>query len=133
MHEEMITLFGILMVSFIIIYVIMYLFKLQNVVVEGLTNKQSSGQSGKAKQYSEKIKSMFVKMQDELLISKYRKDYESSILNLDDFLGLMLIKKVLDVNVTDDDSKIIKDLENINTIKNCKDSLNVTMSFLDKQ
>jgi hypothetical protein len=141
-QEEIFKIIGIIVVCFFIIYMTLKMFSLQSQVIEGLTNPDgtvststnlSSGEAGNAVSYAASIKSYVVKLQDELLISKYRKDYEAVIINLDDYIGYLMIKQTLNMNLSGDMATNIKAIENLNILRNSKESLNATMSFLDKQ
>jgi hypothetical protein len=138
--DEFFKIAGILLVSFVIIYIIVKMFKLQATVLEGLTNGSDSnslninnGEAGTASSYAAAIKAQVVKLQDELLISKYRKDYETVIINLDDYIGYLMIKQVLNMKITDNLEANMVSINNLNSLKTAKDSLNSTMTFLDKQ
>lgn len=139
MHqEEFFKIIGIIIVSFFIIYVVVKMFHLQTTIVEGLTNNaseetKSSGEAGTASSYASAIKAQVVKLQDELLVSKYRKEYESVIINLDDYIGYLMIKQTLNMNVNGDTKTNLEAINALNSLKLSKDSLNTTMSFLDKQ
>jgi hypothetical protein len=118
------------------------MFQLQTSVIEGLTNSDtkkpnanpaSSGEAGSASSYAASVKAQVVKMQDELLISKYRKDYEASIINLDDYLGYMMLKQVLSMKLGGDMKTNMETINSLSVLKNAKDALNTTMVFLDKQ
>jgi hypothetical protein len=141
-QDEFFKIVGILIVSFVIIYLVVKMFKLQATVLEGLTNgsddsdsslSASSGEAGTASSYAAAIKAQTVKLQDELLISKYRKDYENVIINLDDYLGYVMIKQVLNMKITDNITANMMSINNINLLKTARESLNTTMNFLDKQ
>ena len=139
-QEEIFKIIGIIVVCFFIIYMTLKMFNLQTQVIEGLTNpdgtttsSSSSGEAGNAVSYAATIKSHVVKLQDELLISKYRKDYEAVIINLDDYIGYLMIKLTLNMNLSGDMATNIKAIENLNILRNSKESLNATMTFLDKQ
>jgi hypothetical protein len=135
-QDEFIKIIGIIIVSFIIIYITIKMFQSKK---EGLTNQDgtgtqpTSGEAGTSPSYSAAIKSQVVKLQDELLISKYRKDYESIIINLDDYIGYLMIKQTLNMKLDGDSKTNIDYINNLNILKNAKDSLNTTMQFLDKQ
>ena len=146
MHEEFFKIVGILIVCFFIIYIVVKMFHLQSTVLEGLTNgsdtttttttntvNPSSGEAGNASSYAAAIKANVVKLQDELLVSKYRKDYETAIINLDDYIGYLMIKQTLNMNLNGDTKSNITAINNLNTLKDSKDALNATMAFLDKQ
>ena len=139
-QDEFFKLVGIIIVSFFIIYMVIKMFHLQSRVVEGLTNNDSttsvapaSGEAGSAASYAASIKSLVVKLQDELLVAKYRKEYESVIINLDDYIGYLMIQQTLNMNLNGDVKTNLSALENLNTLNNSKASLNATMAFLDKQ
>ena len=132
-QDDFFKIIGIIIVCFFIIYMVIKMFHLQTNVIEGLTNTDTSGESGTASTYSANIKSEIVKLQDKLLITKYRKDYESAIINLDDYIGYLMIQQVLNMKLGNDMKTNIETINTLNILKNSKDSLNATMTFLDKQ
>lgn len=141
-QDELFKIIGIIIVCFFIIYMALKMFQLQTSVIEGLTNADgtistdtppSSGEAGAAASYAAAIKAQVIKLQDELLVAKYRKDYEAAIINLDDYIGYMMIKQTLNMKLDGDMKSNIEAINNLNILKNSKDSLNATMTFLDKQ
>lgn len=140
-QDEFFKIIGIIIVCFFIIYMSMKLFQIQTNIVEGLTNAAdgttnssvSTGEAGTAASYAASIKAQVVKLQDELLIAKYRTDYEAAIINLDDLIGYMMIKQSLNMNIGNDTKANIEMINQLNIMKNAKESLNTTMAFLDKQ
>lgn len=146
MQADFFKIAGMIVVGCFMIFIIVKMFKLQKGIVEGLANQDSSsssspssassnetGEAGSASSYSAKVHALMVKLQDELLISKYRKDYENAIINLDDLIGYMMIKQALNLKLDTDQQKTINALNNLNTLKQAKDTLSVTMKFLDSQ
>ena len=126
------------------------MFHLQTSIIEGLTNGSdalangsdntntstvtpSSGEAGTATSYAAAIKAQSVKLQDELLIAKYRKDYEAAIINLDDYIGYLMIKQSLNMKPAGDIKSNLDAINALNILKSAKESLNATMTFLDKQ
>jgi len=138
-QDEIFKIIGILIVSFFIIHIVVKMFHLQTSVIEGLTNNETttstnaSGEAGTASSYAAAIKAQVVKLQDELLVAKYRKDYEAAIINLDDYIGYSMLKLSLNFKMKDDIKENIDTIEKLNALKNAKQSLNETMAFLDKQ
>lgn len=142
-QDEFFKVVGILIVCFFIIYMVVKMFQLQTSVIEGLTNNDetasstvaspSSGEAGTAASYAAAIKAQVVKMQDELLVSKYRKDYEAALINLDDYIGFLMIKQALNMKMDGDKKAAMEAIGNLNILKNAKESLNTAMTFLDKQ
>ena len=136
-QDEFFKITGIVIVSFFIIYMAIKMFQLQTSVIEGLTNESNisptSGEAGTATSYASSIKAQVVKLQDELLVAKYRKDYEASIINLDDYIGYLMIQQTLNMKLNGDIKTTIDLCNNLNVLKSAKESLNATMTFLDKQ
>ena len=140
-QDELFKIIGIIIVCFFIIYMALKMFQLQTSVIEGLTNADgtissstpSSGEAGTSTSYAAAIKAQVVKLQDELLVAKYRKDYEAAIINLDDYIGYMMIKQTLNMKLDGDMKSNIEAINNLNILKTSKESLNATMTFLDKQ
>ena len=122
------------------IYYVIKCMHLQSSLIEGLENEKpdtvttpsADGVAGNAEKYAAAIKAQTIKLQDELLVSKYRKDYESAIINMDDYVSIMMLKMVLSMKSGDSNLKAnIELLSNLNVLKNSKDSLNTTMKYLD--
>ena len=136
-QDEFFKIIGIVIVSFFINYMAITMFQLQTSVIEGLTNESNisptSGEAGTATSYAASIKAQVVKLQDELLVAKYRKDYEASIINLDDYIGYLMIQQTLNMKLNGDIKTTIDLFNNLNVLKSAKESLNATMTFLDKQ
>jgi len=105
---------------------------------EGMTTTDASGNSvitpqngiaTNAASYSATIKSANMKINDELLVSKYKSDYENIILNMDDMLNNLMLQTTLSVDTTNPQSSI-KQLAEMNQ---AKAALNNVMKYLDKQ
>lgn len=107
-------------------------------ITEGMTtNTQSSntqtsnGVAGNAEAFAAQIKANTIKMQDTLLISKYRKDYENTIINMDDYINNMMLDTILHFN-TADDKKNMDIIDKLNKLNEAKGSLNAVMKFVDR-
>jgi len=102
---------------------------------EGMTdasgNQTSSstenGIAGNASTYGANIKTQVIKLQDTMLISKYRTDYETAILNLDDLVNNLMLKTALTI----DQSKPQKSLAELSQLQLSKAALNTIMKFID--
>lgn len=135
-NDVFITL-GIVVLSIIIIYFITKMFDMQYMMIEGmssginLNDEKISNATGMATTYASDIKAEIIKMQDDLILSKYRSDYEEVITQLDELLGLLMIRQTLDIDIHGGEGKIIKSLEKLNVLKTAKDSVNYTMKYLD--
>ena len=144
MHQdEFFKIVGIIIVCCFIIYMAVNMFHLQTKVIEGLTTgsdsdtasttNSGSGIAGGSSSYAAAVKAEVIKLQDELLVSKYRKDYEAAIISLDDYLGFTMLKLALNFKMSNDNKTNMETIDALNALKNAKDSLNATMIFLDKQ
>lgn len=135
-QDEILKIFGIIVVCFFIIYITIQIVYHPKKTIEGLTNEgetvnPTNGIAGSAASYAAAIKAEVVKLQDELLISKYRKDYEAAIINLDELIGYQMLKSSLSLNTSrlDNFMPVIM----IEQLKLAREGLNATMAFLDKQ
>ena len=118
---------------FIGICVVSYLIFVNLQFKEGMTtdssgNTVSNGLAGNAAAYAATIKAETIKLQDMLLISKYRKDYENSILNLEDLVSNMMLQTALNVNVANPEQALTK----LNALHQSKNALNDIMAFVDR-
>jgi len=103
-------------------------------ILEGLENIQTnlaSGETGGAASYAAQIKAEVIRLQDSLLISKYRKEYESAIINLEDLINFSMLKLILNMNPNA--IKDVKNIETLNTLDKAKSTLNNIMKFVDSQ
>jgi hypothetical protein len=100
---------------------------------EGMTdasgNQISNGVAGNAAAYGATIKETNIKFQDQFLISKYRSDYETAILNLDDLVNNLMLETALSVD-HDKPQESIKRLSELNL---ARAGLNSVMKYVDKQ
>ncbi len=92
----------------------------------------SNGIAGNANSFAAQIKAEAIKMQDILLISKYRKDYENVIINMDDLINNMMLNTLLNYKSTSDINKNIEAIDKLNKLNNAKTSLNAVMKFVDR-
>lgn len=91
------------------------------------TSSVSNGIAGNAAAYSASLKSAAIKAQDALLISKYRSEYESAILNLDDLINNLMLNTALTVN----QSNVPEAVANLAQMQQAKVALNSVMKFID--
>jgi len=100
-----------------------------NVTTPSGNGTTSNGIAGNAAAYGAQIKAATIKLQDTFLISKYRSDYETAILNLDDLVDNLMLKTVLSID-TNNPGDNVKKLAEMNQAKL---ALNSVMKFVDKQ
>jgi hypothetical protein len=118
-----------------ICFVIYLLFRSMNNLssIEGMTTDTStsssnSGIAGGAQSYAANIKSLVIKNQDVLLISKYRTDYENVILNLDDYVNTLMLQTALSINPNDPTTG----LNQLVKLNETKSALNNVMKHIDR-
>ena len=137
-EEHCNILVGTLFVLFIIylVYNVMY-FKegLENAPSANTISSSSSiaGIAGNAATYAATIKQKNINLNDTLLISKYKKDYESIIVNLDDLLNSVMLQTVcnIDTSAVNVPSKLVEAMKILNELSVSKEALNKVMKFVD--
>jgi len=92
------------------------------------TSSTTSGVAGGAEAYAANIKEQVVKLQDTVLISKYRADYENVIINMDDLVNNLMLQITLNI----DQSKPEASLGKLAQLNQAKAALNSVMKFIDK-
>ena len=119
-----------------IIFVVCLLFRnFKFDIQEGMETKttqqpitsSTNGVAGNAASYGATIKSASIQLQDSLLISKYRSDYETAILNLDDLVNNLMLETALNVDSKNPQAAI----EKLNKMNQAKVALNNVMKFVD--
>ena len=103
---------------------------------EGMTDNSASSShtaisGANAAAYAAALKSETVKLQDTFLISKYRKDFETVILNLEDYINCKMLSCCMALD-TSKDNESHKILSELSTYNNAKSALNNVMKFVDK-
>ena len=132
MKKELMNLFMFLAICFAT-YIIFRGLNFNLINKEGMTNStsdissSSNGIAGNAAGYGAVIKAETVKMQDEFLISKYRKDYENIILNLDDYINFLMLKTSLTIDKSNPEQALSK----LSEMNQAKLALNNVMKFVD--
>ena len=132
MKQELLNLFLFIGICFILYF----LFRNFNFrTVEGMTDASGNivthplnGVAGNAASYGATIKSANIKSQDIFLISKYRTDYETVILNLDELIDNMMLKTTLSIDTANPGDNI----KNLAELNQAKLALNTVMKFIDK-
>jgi preprotein translocase subunit SecF len=135
MKKELMNLFMFLAICFVA-YLLFRGLNYNLNFKEGLTTDTTTtttistvtdGIAGNAATYAAIIKAETVKLQDTFLISKYRKDYENVILNLDDYVDALMLKTALNIDKNNPGTVLSK----INEMNNSKLALNNVMKFID--
>lgn len=130
---------GFIVFSLAIIYYFGQCMSFQTSIIEGLENKpdtvttSTGGVGANAAAYADSIKALTVKIQDELLIDKYKGDYEKVIIATDDLIDMLMVKHVLSVKYDPTNlGRSAISLYELDYLKNSKNALNDVMKTLDK-
>ena len=91
------------------------------------TTSVSNGVAGNAASYAAQIKSQAIKIEDQLLITKYRTDYENVILNLDELINDLILQTALNVNLTNPQQSMVQ----LSQLQQAKGALNSAMKYID--
>lgn len=129
---------GLFIIVVFLIYVVINILKLQVNVLEGMTTSGNKNETTTDKdKVPDAIKSNTSRVEDALLIDKYSKAYEDTILDLDSNIDIFILSKVLQnaEQISSDPGSIEnqKLLTQINNAKAFKDSLNHAIKVLDKK
>lgn len=98
---------------------------------EGMTNPatQTDGIAGNSASYKSSVKMAVEKLQDTLLVKKYQSDYETTVLELDNLVNNLLLKKALTINLAEPERGLIE----LGELNRSKEALNSIMSYIDQQ
>ena len=134
MKSELMNLFLFIGICFVL-YLFFKSFNFSG-IKEGMTDASGNsvtpppnGVAGNAASYGATIKAENIKLQDTFLITKYRTDYETAILNLDDLLNSFMLKTALSI----DAKKPADGIKQLAEMNQAKAALNSVMKFVDKQ
>lgn len=122
---------GLAMLFFIFLCLILKAYSYQKKVVENITTTSTAKDS-----ISGAVSSNTDVIGDALLISKYRSDYEDTIINLEKAVGLGLVSEVINnaeiISKDPVSTDSITAINNINSLKLFRESLNTSILILDK-
>ena len=135
--KELYNLFLFIAICFVV-YLVFRSFHYNPMIIEGMTDASGNsvsvsappnGIAGNAASYAAALKAATIKSQDTFLISKYRSDYESAILNLDDLINNLMLKTALTINQDNPGQAVMQ----LGQMQQAKLALNSVMKFVDSQ
>lgn len=86
-----------------------------------------NGIAGNASTYAANLKATSVKLADTLLVTKYRSDYESAIMNAEELINNLMLQTTLSINTSNPQQT----LEKLSVLHNAQTALNAVMKFVD--
>ena len=129
---------NILCLSLLVVFglIIIHYFQTTSNGIEGLTQPKSKpstsgGEASGSANYLANLKASVINLQDQLLINKYKSDYDIVLVQMDDYLNLMMLKQILNINIQKKGGDI-SDFDNLVTLQKAKESLNDIVTYLDK-
>lgn len=134
MNTEITNLLIFIFICFIIYLLFRHLNKKEGMVdISGnnysSSNSASNGIANNSSTYSASVKNTTIQLQDLLLISKYKTNYETVIVDLDDLINNMMLKTTLSIDTNNPDSDLLK----LSQLGQAKIALNSVMKYLDSQ
>jgi hypothetical protein len=128
---------GLFVLLFFLAYLMFRRFSPSNIDgMEGMSDASGNnaaasadnGVAGNASAYGAAIKAANIRSMDVLLINKYRADYETAILNVEDFINCLMLQTTLSV---DHRNNPMAAIEKLGTLQQAKTALNSVMKFVD--
>lgn len=136
-EDEIYRYLGIFTLALFFIYIVNSVLNTQNNIIEGLTNQKKplNIQDDLFSNLDKHLKENNDRLSDSLLIKKYKRQYEDSIIEIDTNTELKILQLTIlygDALANKDDKEAKKYLEEINLLQNLKASLKNTMKHVDK-
>ena len=136
-EDEIYRYLGIFTLTLFFIYIVSCVLNTQNNIVEGLTNQKKplNIQDDLFSNLDKHLKENNDRLSDNLLIKKYKTQYEDSIIEIDTNTELKILQLTIlygNALANKDDKEAKKYLEEINLLQNLKASLKNTMKHVDK-
>ena len=154
-NEDILKFIGICVVAGVLVFYGAKLFKLQAKVLEGAVNMGDepassdgeapsggatsfNGEAARSEAFNKLLKARIASLQDKLLISKYRTQYENILLSLDDYFKLTMLQTSLQIkpHLETEPGKPNPNMQLFASMKAMSDArgtLNGIMTYLDSQ
>lgn len=130
-QDDLYRIVGLAVVLIFVVSIATKAFAYQTKIMEGMTTSSTDKDK-----ISSTVSSNNDKISDSLLVSKYRTDYEDTIINLEKGVSNALLSEVINNADTISADPTSKDsttaIATMNGLKNFRETLNQTMIILDK-
>ena len=138
MKDLIIIAISLILSMYIMYHLVNYFMYSQYSIIEGLENPTASSYANNIAAstvtYATNIKAATTANLDAMLILKYKTDYETTLVNMDDYICTLMMQQVLAMDLTNPDTtKNIDSLTNLSNLQQAKTALNTVMTFVDKQ
>lgn len=125
---------GIFVIALFFLFIIVRTLNFQAKVLEGLTT--GSDTTTEKSNIPEAINANTTTLEDSLLISKYKKNYEDVLINLENNVNFNILNGIVSnaetLSKNPMDPAALQMVASMNSLKTFKDTLNDTMAFLNK-
>jgi hypothetical protein len=125
---------GLAVIVVYVLYIVLKSMKFQANIIEGMAS--SSAVATSADDLAAAVKSNTDSIEDALTITKYRRSYEDTIINLEASAGVSMLSAIVKnaetISKDPTSTEAQKIIQSINALKAFTDSLNDTMVTLDK-
>ena len=125
---------GLAVIVVFLLYIVLKSMKFQANIIEGMASAAAGTTS--TDNLSSAVKSNTDMIEDALTITKYRRSYEETLINLETSAGVSMLsaiaKNAETISKDPTSAAAQKIITSINNLKAFKDSLNDTMTTLDK-
>lgn len=120
----------------IIVFLLIKIFNIRSSKREGIENMNNETlpiQKDTLESFNASIQAKINNLNDALMLKKNKRQYETAIINMDDYINLLMMQQITRTTYDSGIETTVKSFETLNTLKNAKDSLNTAMVYLDKQ
>jgi len=129
--DDLYKIVGLIVVIIFVVSIGAKMFSYQAKVLEGMTNSSTDKDT-----ISSAVSSNTDKLSDTLLVSKYRSNYEDTIINLEKAVSIGILSEVINnaetISSDPASSKARTAMSSINTMLTFRETLNQSMIILDK-
>jgi hypothetical protein len=129
--DDLYKIVGLIVVIIFVVSIGAKMFSYQAKVIEGMTNSSTDKDT-----ISSAVSSNTDKLSDTLLASKYRSNYEDTIINLEKAVSVGILSEVINnaetISSDPASSKALTAMSSINTMQTFRETLNQSMIILDK-
>jgi hypothetical protein len=95
-------------------------------------NKNTKEGFSDSADFAKTLKNKIDNLKDELLVSKYRTEYENILLDMDEFVNLVTLKElVTGMGLKDKNDITMNDIETIQNYKHLRENIEYSLKFMD--
>ena len=127
---------GLTVIVVLLLYIALKSLKFQANMIEGMSSASGTTSNTSTADLASAVKNNTNTIEDGLTITKYRRAYEDTIINLEASAGVAMINAIVkNAELISKDPTSVeaqKVIQDVNNLKTFRDSLNITMTVLDK-